>query len=107
MDYPKFTDIPLVDIGEKMPFYDEAMAGNDHMTSSSENRVRVQISILGHFLPSFGDIGSLRSLWRDIGIVVNHQALFSDFNWGKEHLSVRLGFLSMILYLFLLKSRDF
>ena len=88
LEYPKFKDVTLVDIGEKLPFYDEAMAGNTHMTSSSENRVRVQISILGHFLPNFGDIRSLRSLWKDIGVVVNHQALFSDFNWGKERLSV-------------------
>ena len=90
LEYPKFKDVTLVDIGEKLPFYDEAMAGNTHMTSSSESRVRVQISILGHFLPNFGDIRSLRSLWKDIGIVVNHQALFSDFNWGKERLSVSL-----------------
>ena len=90
LEYPKFKDVTLVDIGEKLPFYDEAMAGNTHMTSSSENRVRVQISILGHFLPNFDDIRSLRSLWKDIGVVVNHQALFSDFNWGKERLSVSL-----------------
>ena len=88
LEYPKFKDVAQVDIGEKLPFYDEAMAGNNHMKSSSESRVRVQISILGHFLPNFGDIMSLRSLWQDIGIVVNHQALFSDFNWGKERLSV-------------------
>ena len=43
LEYPKFKDVALVDIGEKLPFYDEAMAGNTHMTSSSENRVRVQI----------------------------------------------------------------
>ena len=91
LENPKFKDVPLVDIGEKLPFYDEVMAGKDHMTSSSESRARVQISILGHFLPSFGDIGSSRSLWRDIGVVVNHQVLFSDFNWGKERLSVSIG----------------
>ena len=92
LEYPKFKVAELVDIGEKLPFYVEFMAGNDHMTSSSDNRVRVQISILGHFLLAFGNVGSLRSLWRDIGVAVNHQSLFADFNWGKERLTVSISF---------------
>ena len=58
------------------------------MASSSDNRARVQIFILGHYNPTFGDIRALRGLWNDIGVVVNHQALFADFDWGKEQLSV-------------------
>ena len=91
LEYSHFRHAELA-IGEKFPFYDEFMAGNTHMTSSSKSRVRVQISILGHFLPAFGNIGCLRSLWRDVGVVVNHQALFADFNWGKESLTVRIDF---------------
>ena len=72
MENPKFKGAELVDMGEKFSFFDEFMAGNTHMTSSSESRVRIQISILGHFLPAFGNIGSLRSLWTDVGVVVNH-----------------------------------
>ena len=87
-EYEHFKKAELIDIGEKLPYYHEAMAGITHMTSSSDNRVRVQISVLGHFLPSIGDLGLLRRLWKDVGDVVNHQALFSDFNWGKERLSV-------------------
>ena len=89
-EYQYFKDAVLVDMGEKLPYYHEAMSGNIHMTASSENRVRVQISILRHFLPSVGDLGLLRGLWKDVGVVVNHQALFSDFNWGKKRLSVSL-----------------
>ena len=89
-EYQCFKDAVLVDIGEKLPFYHEAMSGNTHMTASSENRVRVQISILRHFLTSVGDLGLLRGLWKNVGVVVNHQAFFSDFNWGKERLSVSL-----------------
>ena len=92
MEYPKFKKAELVDIGEKFPFYDEIMAGNTHMTSSSDSRVMVQMSILEHFLPAFGNIGALKSLWRDVGVVVNQQALFADFNWGKERLRVRRDF---------------
>ena len=89
---PKFIDVELVEIGVKLPFYVEFMAGHDHMVSSSENRVTVQISILGHALPTFGNLGTLRELWKDIGVVVNHQSLFTDFNWGKERLSVSNSF---------------
>ena len=94
-EYEYFKRAALVDIREKLPYYHEAMAGKSHMTSSSENKVRVQISILGRFLPSVDDLGLLRGLWKDVGVVVNHQALFSDFNWGKEKLAV-----SFLKYLF-------
>ena len=88
LELPKFKDAELVDIGEKLPFYDEYMAGANHMSSSSENRARIQISVLGRFLPRYGDIDVLRSFWSDIGVVVNHQSLFTDFNWTKERLTV-------------------
>ena len=50
LELPKFKDVELVDIGEKLPFYDEYKAGADHRSSSSENRARLQISVLGRFL---------------------------------------------------------
>ena len=91
LELPKFMTAPLVDIWEKFPFYDEFMAGAQHMTSSSSNRARVQISVLAHYIPTFGDIRALRVLWKDIGVVVNHQALFADFNWGKERITVSIS----------------
>ena len=87
-EYQYFKDAVLVDIEKNCRI--TMRPCNTHMTASSENRVRVQISILRHFLPSVGDLGLLRGLWKDVGVVVNHQALFSDFNWGKERLSVSL-----------------
>ena len=90
LELPLFIDAELVDISEKLPFYHEFMAGAQHMASSSDKKARVQISILGHYLPTFGDIRALRGLWKDIGVGVNHQALFADFNWGKERLSVSI-----------------
>ena len=41
---PKFKDAEVVGIGEKLPFYEEYMAGNNYMRSSLDNRLRVQIS---------------------------------------------------------------
>ena len=58
------------------------------MTSSPQNRVKIQISILGNILPLSGDIQVLRTLWRQIGTVINHQSLFSDIDWSTARLSV-------------------
>ena len=88
LELPKFIDEKLVNIGEKLPFYDEYLQGTDYMASSSENRARIQVSVLGNYLRSHGDISTLRSFWRDVGVVVNHLSLFTEFDWSKERLSV-------------------
>ena len=98
LELSKFQDVELVDIGEKLPFYDEYMAGADHMSSSSENRARIQISVLGRVLPKYGDIDVLRSFWRDVGVVVNHQSVFTDFNWTKERLTVSPALISIVQF---------
>ena len=86
-----FRHAELVEIGPKLPFYDEYMSGVDYMASSSDNRARIQIPVLGRFLPSFGDLEILKTFWTDVGVIVNNQALFTDFNWGKEHLAVSIA----------------
>ena len=50
LELPHFIDCELVDIGDKLPFYEENMAGSNYMSSSSQNLAKIQISILGHFL---------------------------------------------------------
>ena len=69
------------------------MSRADHMSSSSENRTRVQISVLGRFLSRCGDKDSLRNFWLDVGVVVNHQSLFTDFNGTKDWLTVSIPLL--------------
>ena len=64
------------------------MAGADHIAASRQNRNRLQISILGHYLPLSGDNAVLRKLWQYIGTIVNHQALFCDIDWSTTKLSV-------------------
>ena len=88
LELPHFIGAQSVEIGQKLPFYDEYMAGMDHMSSSSDERAKVQLSILSKVLPRSGDLELLRSFWSDVGVVVNHQTLFTDFNWGRERLSV-------------------
>ena len=70
------------------------MAGMDHMSSSSDDRARVQLSVLAKVFPSNGDLEVLKSFWSDVGVIVNHQTLFIDFNWGKERLSVGFSLIS-------------
>ena len=62
LQLPKFKDAEVVDISEKLPFYDELMSGADHRSSFSEDRARVQRSVLGRFLLHYGDIDVLRNL---------------------------------------------
>ena len=88
LELPQFINAELVDIGENLPFYDEAMSGSDYMVSSPHNRARLQISILGHYLPLSGDIKVLRTLWQHTGTVVNHQSLFADIAWSTTRWSV-------------------
>ena len=84
-EYQYFKSETLVDIGEKLPYYHEAMAGNTHMTSSSENRVRVQLSNLGHFLPSVGDLGLLRGYGKTVlSSITRPSSLISI--WAKRDL---------------------
>ena len=88
LELPHFIESELVDIGDKQPFYDDAMAGSDYMASSPQNRAKMQITILGNFLPLSGDIRVLRMLWQQVGTVVNHRTIFSDIDWSTARLSV-------------------
>ena len=92
MELPKFIGAQLVENGQKLPFYYEYMTGMDYMSSSSDYRAKIQLSILAKFLPRSGDLELLRFFWNDVGVVVNHQTLSTDFNWGRERLSVSLKF---------------
>ena len=67
LELPKFIDVELVEICPKLPFYDEYLSGMDYMASSSDNRARVQLSVLGRFLPTYGDIEVLKRFWSDVG----------------------------------------
>ena len=64
MELPHFINNELVDIREKLPFFEEAMAGSNYTSLSPQNRAWLQVSILGHFLTLSGDIQVLRALWQ-------------------------------------------
>ena len=90
LELPNFIHVELVEIGQKLPYYDEYVC-MDYMASASENRARVQLSVLGQFLPFYSDFEVLKTFWNDVGVIVNHQALFTDFNWRRERLTVSIS----------------
>ena len=93
LELPKFIDAPLiVDLGERMPFYEEHMAGQQHCVTTPDNKVRAQICVLGYFLPVFGNISVLRRLWGPLGAAMGQEVAFLGFNWLKERLSVSIRF---------------
>ena len=49
MEHPHFKHAELVEVGQKLPFYDEYTSGVDYMTPSSDNRSRIQISVRSRF----------------------------------------------------------
>ena len=49
-------------------------------SSSSDNRAHIQLSVLGRFLTTYGDLEVLEEFWSDVRVIVNHQALITDFN---------------------------
>ena len=71
LELPHFIGCELVDIRDKLPFYEEAMAGSNYMSSSPQNLAKIQINILGHFLPLSGAVQVLRTLWQQIGVIVS------------------------------------
>ena len=85
-----FIDAPLVDIGDKFPFYDDYVATMGGTSSPDELRMTTQISLIGLFAPHGGDLALLRNLWTRFGAFTSHQGFFSDFDWRSDNLTVSI-----------------
>ena len=83
-----FIDVPVVDAGDRYPFYDDYMASIGGLTNSSDLRTSTLISVIGTFVPQDGNLSLLQSLWTKVGVFTNHQALFSSFDWEPATLTV-------------------
>ena len=84
---PLFIDVPLVDAGDRFPFYDDYMASIGGITNPDDLRTSTLISLIGTFVPKDGNISLLQSLWTRVGVFTNNQALFSSFDWGSATLT--------------------
>ena len=89
LELPKFIQAELFDIVEKLPLYEEYLARTEYMVSSIESRLQIQISVLRHYLPMQCDVSILRG-FLVVRVMVNHQSLFTHFDWSKERLSVSI-----------------
>ena len=87
---PLFIDAPLVDIGDKFPFYDDSVATLGGKSNPDELRMTTQISLIGTFVPRGGDLSLLRNLWTQFGVFTSHQGFFSDFDWQADNLTVSI-----------------
>ena len=67
LELTKFIDAPLIDLRERIPFYEDHMAGQQHCVTTPDKMVRAQICVVGYFLPVFGNISVLRRLWVPLG----------------------------------------
>ena len=89
---PLFESAPLVYIGPRFPFYDEYMSSAGGLTSSEDIRSGTQISLIGRFVPYFGNLATLQGLWTEVGNFTNHQELFGDIYWSSTKLTVCIVF---------------
>ena len=64
---PKFINAELVDIGEKLPFYEDFIRGTTTALVTQEARIKTQLCLVGDFITTIGDLTVLRNLWSRMG----------------------------------------
>ena len=89
-ELPLFIHAELVDIGERFPFYEDFLKGSTTALVTPDSRAKTQLCIIADFIQHQGDILLLRNLWSRIGSYTNHQAVFCDFDWSEERLTVSI-----------------
>ena len=89
-ELPKFIYVDLVDVGERFPIYDDFVQGRTTALVTPESRAKMQLSIVGDFLQTQGDLSVLRSFWARISSYTDYQASLCDFDWTEEHITVSL-----------------
>ena len=88
-ELPRFIHTELVDVGERNPFYEDYLQGHTSAPITPQSRLRTQISLLGDFIQSSGDLALLRKLWARVVSYTEFQSAFQDFNWNEDHIMVR------------------
>ena len=85
-----FENAPLVDVGERYPFYDEYLANSEGQQTTEDQRASIQIALIGNFVPYDGNISLLQTLWSQVGEYMNHKEQFSPFDWSSATMTVSL-----------------
>ena len=87
---PLFENAPLVDVGEKYPFYDEYMANSESQQTAEDQRASTQVDLVGSFVPYDGNISLLQALWSRVGEYMNFREQFSPFDLSSATMTVSL-----------------
>ena len=87
-ELPKFNITELVDVGERLPFYEDYLKGHTSAAITPQSRLQTQICLLGDFIQDSGDLIILRKLWSRAGNYTGFQAAFQDFDWSEAHIMV-------------------
>ena len=87
---PLFLETPLVEAGDRFPFYDDYMTSIGELTDPDDLRNSTLISLIGTFVPLDGNFSLLRMFRTKVGQFTNHQALFFSFDWGSATLTVSI-----------------
>ena len=96
LELPKFIDEELVDIGDKLPFYEDFKVSPESATTN-RSRDYLQHCLIVDYLKSARDLATLRSLWINVSTFTNHRSLFSDFDWSEERMTVSFNFIMLIV----------
>ena len=64
----------LEDVGERFPFYEDFTRGHTSAIVTPESRAKFQLSKIGHFIKTQGDLTVLRNLWSRFSSFTNFQA---------------------------------
>ena len=67
-----------------------ASTGTGGMTNPEDVRMGTQISLIGRFVPHFGDLIILEGHWTEVGNYTNHQEMFGELDWSSTTLTVRM-----------------
>ena len=89
---PLFKYVPLIEAGDRFPFFEDYMASIGGIANPDDLRTSTLISLIGKFVPKDGNFSLLQSLWTKVGQFTNHQALFSSFDWGSATRTVSISF---------------
>ena len=87
-ELPLFINAELVELGERRPFYHEFIGEHSSSAVVDELRSSTQLSVVGHFVCSSGDLLLLQRLWSHVGTFSHYQETFQNFVWDPESLSV-------------------
>ena len=85
-EIPKFIDEELVELADKLPFYNDCQTPISDV-APDKGRSYSQLCLIADYLKNAGDLDVLRGIWLNVGSFMNHQSSFADFDWSSERIT--------------------